>query len=918
MQKLHGAIMALTLFISAIGLNAQVIYPYLQTPTPTGIYVNWKTSSNPQSLLEYGTSANNLNQIINGTNQIFSDNGYPNNYFYHTVKLTGLTPNTKYYYRVTTGTRTSAVHSFRTLPAMGQAATADGHIRFLVLGDNQIKAEPRYDSLMVAAKRKVLQKYAGSVNDNIAMLLNVGDQVDVGTLDHYEFVHFDKSKYLSPELAIQTSVGNHETYGTMQLDAYRKHFYLDSLPYQGINSGSEYYYAIQAGPVLVISMSTEHVSAAQFNWVQQVVNAANNDATVQWIVTIGHRPYQAEQYVGDISTWVRNTVMPFLITSPKFVLHLGAHHHLYARGQHKDHPSYNVISGGTAWDQYWGMAVEQDFDDVQKTISNWAYSILDFDVANQKMDVETYSIGSIYRHKDNELIDEFHRYKNQAVPATPSIATVFPDSIQLPYTVSSSAFSSSAGELLNTTEFLISQNSQFINNEKDVMRDYENLFGAAVTIDSSADINLGLNILDLNLNAGELPNGWHYVKVRHRDRNMEWSAWSAVDSFKVFNSTASNSPILTLDKAAYELSDTILASYGNGPGLATDWVGIYHKGDVPGPTPSTLWQYTSGSAGTLSFSGLPSAGEYYAAFFTNDSYTEIAPRVPFYAGAIPVLATDSVHYQVGSPVKITYTNCPGLPLDWIGVYKVGRVPGTDGSQAYQYTVGTDSSLIFNGLPKGYYYANYFLTDGYTTPAQRIYFSVGDTIAQLAINKTIYSLNEYITATWSDGPGIVKDWLGIYDSLSNPNIDPLVAYSYFGGVPNGSIVLTDSIVPNAPGSYYIVMFTNDSYNEVSNRCYFEIVDTTTTHIDNIAGNNMDIKLYPNPSTTNTNTIIESKYKIDRIQFTTETGQEVFVSRNVNANTFSLVNADLPPGVYFVRVYQDNRTVHTIKLVITKGH
>jgi hypothetical protein len=128
-------------------------------------------------------------------------------------------------------------------------------------------------------------------------------------------------------------------------------------------------------------------------WLQQVLNAANGDSTVDWIISLSHRPYQAEQYVGDISTWVRNSAVPLLTTSSKYLMHVGAHHHLYHRGQLKNTPNYQIISGGVAWDQYWGMSNEQDFDDVQKTLTDWTYQIVEVDVNTGKVDVESYSIG---------------------------------------------------------------------------------------------------------------------------------------------------------------------------------------------------------------------------------------------------------------------------------------------------------------------------------------------------------------------------------------------------------------------------------------------------------------------------------------------------------------------------------------------
>lgn len=899
----------LTFVLSSYYAAAQTVFPYLSSVTPNSIFISWKTSSQNQSLVEFGTVSGTLINQVNGNCAIWSDNGYPSNYYYHTVKLTGLLPNTKYFYKVTSGSFTSQEYSFRTLPLPGNATSSNGHLRFLVFGDNQIKSQPRFDTMMVQAKRKITEKFGNNFNDSITSILMVGDQVDVGTLDHYENVHFSKSKYLSPYFSISTVVGNHETYGTLGMSAYNNHFNYDSLNYQGISAGNEDYYAYQAGNVLFINLNTESTTATQFSWVQSVINAANSDNTVDWIVSLAHRPYQAEQYVGDISTWIRNTVVPFLKTSPKYALHFGAHHHIYARGQLKENPVYHVISGGTAWDQYWGMATEQDFDDVQKTISQWGYQIIDIDVINNTMDVETYSCGSIYNYRNNVLIDKFHRKLGLSNPETPSISNVFPDSVELPITINSSAFVSNADELLNTTEFQVSQTDLFTTLELDILRDFENLYGSAGNPDSSSDQNIGVNILNYTIGSGEIPNGWHYVRVRHRDRNLNWSNWSPIDSFQVVGSVLSD-PILSLDQVSYELSDTIHASYANGPGIATDWIGIYAIDDQPGTVSSTIWSYVDGTSGVEDFQ-LTQPGQYFAAFFTNDGYTEIAPRVYFYAGPIPVVSTDTSIYALSDTVHVYVENAPGFTNDWVGVYKVGQTPGTIASISWQYTNGESAdSLDFVGLPKGYYFANYFLQDEFQEAGERVYFQVGDTITQLFIDNSIYNLGEYITATWLDGPGITKDWLGIFNALDNPQTDPLISYTYFDGLPAGTKVLQDTALPTSPGNYFISLFTNDSYTEVSNRCYFTVVDTTIVALPKDIDGNSPVKIYPNPSSGNA--IIECVYPIEKLEVLNSAGQVVFKTRNVNDQHFTLLNQQLPPGVYFIRIY--TRMTYTLKLVV----
>ena len=894
--------------------SAQTLNPYLQAPTTNSMHVNWKTSSNPESIVEYGSSQTTLNTSVTGTNNIFTDTGYTANYYYHDVKITGLTPNTKYYYRVKTGDEFSETMSFKTLPLPGQAATPDGHLRFLVLGDNQMRNVPRFDTLVAQAKRKIAQKWGvtNDPSDNIALTVMVGDQVDVGTLDHYENVHFKKNKALSGLLPIQTLVGNHETYGTLAMQAYYDHYVLDEMFYAGISSGTENYYANQVGNVLFIAMDTEHTSIQQLNWLAQVVQAGDKDPTVKWMISLGHRPYQAEQYVGDISPWVRNAAMPILTTSEKLVLHIGAHHHLYHRGQLKNFPTYQIISGGVAWDQYWGMAAEKDFDDVQKTISNWMYQIIDVDVINDTFEVESYSIGSAYSWKDNELMDVFHKHKGLPAPKQPSISNDFTGgNIELPIEISSSAYATTSGQLLNSTEFLIGKTADFEIIEKDIYRDFENLYGPLDgQVDVSKDLNQGIDILKISLTANEIPNGEYFVKVRHRDRNLSWSDWSEVKSFKVSNSTFVNTQI-QIDSNAYLPNTPINVSFTDGPGNNTDWVALYKVGQTPGSsTPSQVWKYTEGkTSGTVTFDGLTKTGRYYATFLENGGYTEITDRKEFYVGPATKFSSDKAVYESGSPVNLSYEDGPQLEKDWIGIYKVGQTPGGPTSTQWTYVSGDTGSHTFNNLADGYYFAQYFLLDGYSTVGNKVFFQVGNQITQLGINKTIYNLNENIIATWTDAPGIVKDWLGIYHAGDNPNVDELVSFTYFEGQSEGTSVIEDEKLPAEAGDYFIVMFTNDSYNEVSNRISFAVQETLgVSEFSSQKG----VTVYPNPIKQGEKTYIKSQYPIEQIDMFDMTGNLFYSSKNINDYNFSIINQSLPKGTYLLKIYSNK--VYTVKVIV----
>lgn len=58
-----------------------------------------------------------------------------------------------------------------------------------------------------------------------------------------------------------------------------------------------------------------------------------------------------------------------------------------------------------------------------------------------------------------------------------------------------------------------------------------------------------------------------------------------------------------------------------------NWVGFYKPGDTPGSQPSTAWQYTPGTSGSVTFTADYGAGTYNVYYFSNDGYTVLAGPV---------------------------------------------------------------------------------------------------------------------------------------------------------------------------------------------------------------------------------------------------------------------------------------------------
>lgn len=819
------------------------IRPYLQTPRPDSMWVSWFSDDAPNGQIHWGDSPANLTESIATGLDVLGVG-----YHYHSGRITGLQPSTYYYYKVNNGSVESEVFRFRTPPPAG---TKIGQMRVLVMGDNQIIGENRYEKLIAGCKHKIESTYGKPIEEVIDFILMPGDQVDVGTLDHYRNLHFKQCGLVSPNLPIMTTVGNHETYYDNGLTLYRTIFKYDDIDYAGLpGAEGEAYYAYQLANIAFIHTSSEHTGPVQKQWVRGLVNALKTDSTTDLCVSVVHRPYQAEQYIGDISGWFRSEIMPMLAETDKHVLNIGAHHHLYARGQTREWPIYHIISGGTAWDQYWGQSTEMDYDDVQKTIAHWAWQLMDFDLADRTMEVTCYAEANVRLpaatrwNYNSRLIDQFHRRLGLAAPQQPSLGNTFDGPVTLPLELVGSAFQTMTDETLNSTWFQVATDGTFSNCKIDKIRDWENLFGdTGAPLFEPVDIHAEVDILRYHIVAG-LANGEYHARVRHRDTNAMWSQWSVPIVFEVEGSITIEASI-ALAKSVFAPGEDIVVSYEGGPGLPTDWIGIYGKGKTPGPNPATIWHYVHGTNGTRNFVNTLPVGEWFVGFFTEDGYTEIAPRVPFYVGSLVELTPAELTHELGDTVRIDFAGAPGGARDWIGIFRVGMIPGQGTSVEWAYAVGVSGQLEFNGLAAGYYYAAFMVNDGYQEIAERVRFSVGSEITAVSMGHDHIEPGKF-TVRFENGPGIPKDYLGIFKQGETPGIDVLTAYLYFDGKTSGEV--TFDLPDLSPGDYFVAMYTNDSYTQVSNRALFTVTKPLKLEQSRLDGDQMFLRWTTQPGQT----------------------------------------------------------------------
>lgn len=188
------------------------------------------------------------------------------------------------------------------------------------------------------------------------------------------------------------------------------------------------------------------------------------------------------------------------------------------------------------------------------------------------------------------------------------------------------------------------------------------------------------------------------------------------------------------------------------------------------------------------------------------------------------VSPDYGNYDSGEEIIVTFSEGPGNPKDWVGLYKQDMVAGDVDSLAWFYVNGTKSSgdgltegeLTFpDGMTdEGYYEARFFEDDGYTLLAKST-FAVGDVGPGVKTDKSSYTPGEAITVDFFVGPGNPKDWVGLYKVDMVPGAVGSLAWFYVDGttassdgIESGTLVFDGGMADD--GDYKAVFFENDGY------------------------------------------------------------------------------------------------------------
>lgn len=297
--------------------------PYLQRGTPHEVTVRWRTRAFTESRVWFGTDPANLDRTVADPEPVVD----------HEVVVTGLEPDTRYYYAVGNDLAIlagrDADHTFVTAPADGTPKPT----RIWVLGDS---------GLGNSAARAVRDAYLARTDaeqKETDLWLMLGDNAypDGTDADHQRGVFEVYAQTLRTSVLWPT-LGNHDAVSADSVTGTGPYYDIFTMPAAGeaggLPSGTEAYYSFDYANIHFVVLDSQEMSrlpnAPMLTWLAQDLAATQQD----WIVAYWHHPpYSRGSHDSDLELpqiQMRENALPIL-EDHGVDLVLTGHSHSYER-----------------------------------------------------------------------------------------------------------------------------------------------------------------------------------------------------------------------------------------------------------------------------------------------------------------------------------------------------------------------------------------------------------------------------------------------------------------------------------------------------------------------------------------------------------------------------------------------------------
>lgn len=502
------------------GFNQQLVQPYLQNLSSNEVTIVWESVSCNSGELQWGH--NSLSNSVSSSSIIAL-----NNSCIHNVKIQNLLPNTQYSYKAINDSYSSQIFSFQTPHLNSSEETT----RLIAISDMQ-KDQNHPDVFEKIINDGIIghieNNFNGSISSNLQMVLIPGDLVHNGN-NHNEWVNdfFDAGKNLFSYVPIYPILGNHENNSSFFFNYF-------NLPENSSVGYNEHWWYKDQSNIRIIGMdsNSDYQILTQLEWLDSILELTTIDSTIDFVFAQLHHPHHSElwpignsDFTGDVIQKLEN----FSNNSGKPSVHFFGHTHGYSRGQSKNHRHLmvNVASAGGNID-YWNEYFQEDYEEYSISQDEYGFVVVEVTAGeNPYFLLKRFSLGDQYSFKTNSLEDSICIKLKPVIPITPSAKTPKNNQIVSPdgFVLEGSLFIDNDNDGHGATQWQISLDSSNFNSPLiDHWIQYQNIY-------KEIDINHNIDLSKHQINT-LLPNETYFWRFRYRDKGLNWSNWSEVESFK--------------------------------------------------------------------------------------------------------------------------------------------------------------------------------------------------------------------------------------------------------------------------------------------------------------------------------------------------------------------------------------------------
>ncbi len=322
-----------------------------------------KTDSEATPVVHFGTDKDALETFTGTVGDVDTSLTGDTAYEYNHVTVTGLEPNTTYYYTVEKNGEQTEVTEYKTQsldtvkilyvgdPQVGASKGQSQNGADLVADEGAANTAARNDGF---AWNRTLTA-ATEQNPDINFMISAGDQVNkTGKPKEEEYASYLASDVLSG-LAVATTIGNHDSLNP----DYMYHFNNPNASDYGTTAaGGDYYYTYGDG--LFIVLNTNNYNVAEHEQLIKEATEANPDTTWR-IVTIHQDIYGSGLDHSDTDGMILRTQLTPIFDSYDIDVVLQGHDHTYSRskllyGDGQTHQSYEFSLNEDGTDYDWDHA----------------------------------------------------------------------------------------------------------------------------------------------------------------------------------------------------------------------------------------------------------------------------------------------------------------------------------------------------------------------------------------------------------------------------------------------------------------------------------------------------------------------------------------------------------------------------------